>query len=86
MVSKSYLLNQKKKKKISESKITPYDDNVVFKVLNFNFLRHLKEILNDLEGLNPSIAAGIDNISQKFLKDRTDILTRPIFQLCNISS
>ena len=41
---------------------------------------------NVLKGLNPSKAAGIDNLSDKFLKDGTDILARPISQLCNLLS
>ena len=38
-----------------------------------------------MKGLNPSKAAGIDNLSGKFLKDGADILARPISQLCNLS-
>ena len=45
-----------------------------------------EKILNILKGLNPSIAAGIDNLSDKFLKDGTQVLARPISQLCNLSS
>ena len=36
-----------------------------------------------MKGLNPSKAAGVDNLSGKFLKDGADIL--PISQLCNLS-
>ena len=35
--------------------------------------------------LNPSKVAGNDNLSGKFLKDASDILARPISQLCNLS-
>ena len=38
-----------------------------------------------MKGLNPSKAAGIDNLSGKFLKDGAHILARPISQLCNLS-
>ena len=38
-----------------------------------------------LKGLNPTKAAGIDNLSGKFLKDGADILARPISQLYNLS-
>ena len=38
-----------------------------------------------MKGLNPSKAAGIVNLSRKFLKDGADILARPISQLCNHS-
>ena len=41
--------------------------------------------MNILKDLNPSKAAGIDNLSGKFLKDGADILARPISQLCNLS-
>ena len=51
-----------------------------------NFLTHLlKKILTILKGLNPSKADGIDNMPGQFLKDGTDILARPISQLCNFS-
>ena len=50
-----------------------------------NFLTHLKKILTILKGLNPSKADGIDNMPGQFLKDGTDILARPISQLCNLS-
>ena len=38
-----------------------------------------------MKGLNPSKAAGIDNIYGKFLKDGVDILAKPISQLYNLS-
>ena len=38
-----------------------------------------------MKGLNSSKADGIDSLSGKFLKDCTDILARPISQLCNLS-
>ena len=44
-----------------------------------------EKILSILKGLNTSKAAGIDNLSGKFLKDDTHILARPISQLCNLS-
>ena len=37
------------------------------------------------KGLTPSKAAGIDNLSGKFLKDGAHVLARPISQLCNLS-
>ena len=44
-----------------------------------------EKILNCLKGFNPSKAAGIDNLSDKFLKDATDISGRPISELHNLS-
>ena len=38
-----------------------------------------------LKGLNLSKVASIDNLPVKFLNDGTDILARPISQLCNLS-
>ena len=38
-----------------------------------------------MKGLNSSKAAGIDNLSGKFLKDGSDILARLISQLCILS-
>ena len=69
----------------TESKVASYYDNIKFKDLNFNFSEISPEIiLNILESLNPSKAAGINNLSGKFLKDDTDIFTRLISQLCNL--
>ena len=38
-----------------------------------------------MKGLNPSKAAGIDNLSGKFLNNGADTLVRPISQICNLS-
>ena len=38
-----------------------------------------------MKGLNPSKAAGNNNLYGKFLKDSADILARPISQLYNLS-
>ena len=35
--------------------------------------------------MNPDKAAGIDNLSGKFLKDGSSILARPISKICNLS-
>ena len=40
------------------------------------------KLLNDV---NPDKAAGIDNLSGKFLKDGSSILARPISKICNLS-
>ena len=67
------------------SKVASYYDDIKFKDLNFEFSETYPEkILNILKDLNPSKATGIDK-SGKFLKDGTDILARPISQLCNLS-
>ena len=56
------------------------------KVLNFQLSETSPEkILNILKSLHPSKAAGIDNLSGKFLKDDTHVLARPISQLFNLS-
>ena len=44
-----------------------------------------EKILSILKGLNPSKAAGIDNLSGKFLKDGLHVLAQPMSQLCNLS-
>ena len=44
-----------------------------------------EKILSILKGLNPSKAAGIDNLSGKFLKDGAHVLVRPISQRSNLS-
>ena len=56
------------------------------KDLNFQLLGTSPEKISSiLKGLNPSKAAGIDNLSGKFLKDGTHVLARSISQLCNLS-
>ena len=63
----------------TESKVASYCDIIFFKFLNFKFSETSPEkILNILKGLNLSKAAGIDNLSGKFLKDGADILARQI--------
>ena len=70
----------------TESEVASYYDDIKSKDLNFEFSEtSLEKMLNILKGLNPSKAAGIDNLSGKFLKDGADILARPISQLCNLS-
>ena len=56
------------------------------KDLNFQLLEMSPEKISSiLKGLNPSKAAGIDNLPGKFLKDSAHVLARPISQLCNLS-
>ena len=70
----------------TESKVASFYDDIKFKDLNFKFSETSPEkILNILKDLNPSKTADIDNLTGKFLKDGTDILARPISQLCNLS-
>ena len=71
----------------TESKIAfYYNNNVVSKDLNFQLLETSPEKIAIIwKGLNPSKAAGIDNLSGKFLKDGAHVLARPISQLCNLS-
>ena len=70
----------------TESKVASYYDNIKFKNLNIKFSETSPEkIFNILKGLNPSKAAGIDNLSARFLKDGADILARLISQLFNLS-
>ena len=70
----------------TESKVASYYDDIKFKNFNFEFSEASPgKILNILKGLNPSKAAGVDKFSGKFLKDGTDIIARPIFQICSLS-
>ena len=71
----------------TESKIASYyDNNAVSIDLNFQFSETSPvKTLSLLEGFHPSKAAGIDNLSGKFLKDGAHVLARPISQLCNLS-
>ena len=50
----------------TESKVASYYDDIKFKDLNFEFSETSEKILNILKDLNPSKAAGIDNLSGKF--------------------
>ena len=59
---------------ITESKSISYYDNIKFKDLIYEFSEtSLEKILNILKVLNPSKAAGIDNLSGKFLEDGAGI-------------
>ena len=61
----------------TESKIVSYYDNhAVSKDLNCQFeeTAPAEKILSILNGLNSSKAAGIDNLSGKFLKDGAHVL------------
>ena len=70
----------------TEFKVASYYDDIKYKDLNFEFSETSPEkTLNILKGLNSSKAAGIVNLSRKFLKDDTYILARPISQLYNLS-
>ena len=42
-------------------------------------------IRKHLENINPSKAAGLDNIAGKFLKEGASVLATPITQICNLS-
>ena len=42
-------------------------------------------VLKLLKDINIDKAAGIDNLSEKFLKDAANILAKPISQICNLS-
>ena len=57
-----------------------------FTVLKFT-LHHATEesVLKLLEGINPTKAAGLDNLAGKFLKDGAQILAKPVSELCNLS-
>ena len=66
----------------TKSKVASYYDNsAVSKDLNFQLSEMSPEkILSILKYLNPSTAAGIDNLCGKFLKDDADVLAQPISQ------
>ena len=71
----------------TESKIASYHgNNTTSKNLNFQLSETSPEkILSILKGLNPSKAAGINNLSGKSLKDGAHVLAQTISQLCNLS-
>ena len=73
---------------LTKSKIASYyNNNTVSKDLNFQLLEtSLEKISSILKGLNPSKAAGINDLSGEFLKDGAHVLVRPISQLCNLST
>ena len=71
----------------TESKTASYfDNNVVSKDLNFELSETSPEkILSFFNDLNPSKAAGIDSVSDKFLKYGAHFIARTISQLCYLS-
>ena len=52
--------------------------------LNFQAVQS-NAISNLLKACNTNKAAGIDDVSDRFLKDGTDVLAIPITQICNLS-
>ena len=50
-------------------------------------LHHATEenVLKLLEGINPTKAAGLDNLAGKFLKDGAPIFAKPVSEICNLS-
>ena len=53
--------------------------------LNFRTVQHNLLNCNLLKSCNVNKAAGIDNVSGRFLKDGADVLGIPITQICNLS-
>ena len=53
--------------------------------LNFQTVQHNLLNCNLLKSCNVNKAAGIDNVSGRFLKDGADVLGIPITQICNLS-
>ena len=53
--------------------------------LNFQTVQHNLLNCNLLKSCNDNKAAGIDNVSGRFLKDGADVLGIPITQICNLS-
>ena len=52
----------------------------------FNAVSESKEtVLKLLQDLDENKAAGLDNLSGKFLKDGATVLAKPISQICNLS-
>ena len=53
---------------------------------NFKFsMAEEENILKLLKNMDTDKAAGLDNLLARFLKDGSDILAKPITQLCNLS-
>ena len=50
----------------------------------FNFASE-ETVLKLLQDLDENEAAGLDNLSGKFLKDGATVLAKPISQICNLS-
>ena len=71
--------------KFDINSIHQYYKNIELKD-NFNLnLTTTKKILEVLQFIDISKAAGIDKISGRFLKDGANILAKPITKICNIS-
>ena len=65
---------------------TYYEKNAQLLPSKFRLLQISKEkILNILQNLETNKAAGIDDISGRFLKDGAELLANPISQICNLS-
>ena len=66
--------------------VRSYYENKIDITNNFSFSKTTENtILKLLNNINPSKAAGIDNIAGKFLKDGASVLAKPLTQICNLS-
>ena len=73
--------------KFGISTVRNYCQNILDLLPNkFSFSNVTEEfVLKLLKDMNTDKAAGIDNLSGKFLKDGANILTKPISKICNLS-
>ena len=66
--------------------VSEFYKNIVSENNNFNLhYTSNEEVIKIIKKIEPSKAAGIDNLSGKFLKDGAEILATPISQICNLS-
>ena len=71
--------------KFDRNSVHQYYKNIELKE-NFNLtLTTEKKVLEVLQCIDISQAAGIDKFSGRFLKDGANILAKPIAKICNIS-
>ena len=72
--------------KFNSQSLIDYYENYKLERNSFKFSDVSEEtVLIVLKNIEPTKAAGIDNISGRFLKDAAPVLAKPITQLCNLS-
>ncbi|MFM1566744.1 MAG: RNA-directed DNA polymerase, partial [SAR86 cluster bacterium] len=73
-------------KKFEMNTVEAYYKNNISATKNFSFsTTEETNIFNLLKGINPTKAAGLDNIAGKFLKEGASVLATPVTQICNLS-
>ena len=69
---------------ITESVFQYYSKFIIEKAFH-PCITSIEEVFKIIQNIDISKAAGIDNLSGKFLKDGAEVLAKPLNEICNLS-